>query len=158
MDALLRLLHLVLNHADVVSMEQLLGSCPAAPWQVLTPQLMGQLMSPGQPAAVKGTLAMLLRAVAGAEPCTVLYPVVLELRVAESHGQEAPEVLLPIMDQLQRQHPQLLADTLAMAAALETLTVTIQVCIETLIMCCHCCTACDVPPPPPSGIVLAPAT
>jgi hypothetical protein len=68
------------------SLWQCLSSCPAAAWQALTPQLMGQLMKSEQQDEVRGLLCGLLRAVAVAVPCSVLYPAVMELRNAQVTG------------------------------------------------------------------------
>ena len=115
MHVLLRLLQLVLQHASELTLAgssssrssnkkrggtsskstlhvqplwQLLSRCPAAAWQALTPQLMGQLMKVEQPGEVREVVCGLLRAVAVAVPCSVLYPAVMELRNAQVTGRQ----------------------------------------------------------------------
>ena len=83
MQALLHLLAIVTQHADGLQSQLagLLSSCPAAAWQVLTPQLFGQLQSSS--AAVRALAQQLLQGVAIAAPSAVLYPAVAELRGAQ---------------------------------------------------------------------------
>ncbi|WIA17720.1 hypothetical protein OEZ85_009237 [Tetradesmus obliquus] len=66
----------------------------------------------------------LLTGLARVVPCSVLYPLIVEVRAAQEGGQEPPPELAAVLSQLQARQPRLLADTAAMAGALEALTVT----------------------------------
>jgi hypothetical protein len=85
---LLRLLETILQHGDALQpqLQQALGSCPAAAWQGLTPQLLGQLQAAS--AAVRALVQQLLQGLALVVPCSVLYPLIVEVRAAQEAGQE----------------------------------------------------------------------
>lgn len=61
-----------------------LEHCPADAWQVVAPQLFAQLSSP-QP-AVRRIVGALLRVLGQAVPVAVLYPAVVEGRIAVESG------------------------------------------------------------------------
>lgn len=61
-----------------------LAHCPAEAWQVVAPQLFAQLSSP-QP-AVRRVVGALLRVLGQAVPVAVLYPAVVEGRIAVDAG------------------------------------------------------------------------
>jgi hypothetical protein len=88
LSVLLRLLETILQHGDALQpqLQQALGSCPAAAWQVLTPQLLGQLQHSS--AAVRSLVQQLLQGLALVVPCSVLYPLIVEVRAAQEAGQE----------------------------------------------------------------------
>ncbi|KAF6253546.1 hypothetical protein COO60DRAFT_1463162 [Scenedesmus sp. NREL 46B-D3] len=82
------LLQTILQHGDALQpqLQQALGSSPAAAWQVLTPQLLGQLQHAS--AAVRALVQQLLQGLARLVPCSVLYPLIVEVRAAQEAGQE----------------------------------------------------------------------
>jgi hypothetical protein len=88
LGVLLRLLEMILQHGESLQpqLQQALGSCPAAAWQVLTPQLLGQLQHAS--AAVRAIVQQLLQGLALVVPCSVLYPLIVEVRAAQEAGQE----------------------------------------------------------------------
>ncbi|KIY93301.1 hypothetical protein MNEG_14661, partial [Monoraphidium neglectum] len=94
LPVLLRLLRLALTCGPALAapLRASLGRCPAAAWQALAPQLLAALAAPqGTPGSgggeeARGLAALLLRGVAAAAPCSVLYPCVAELRAAEDSG------------------------------------------------------------------------
>jgi hypothetical protein len=88
LGVLLRLLEMILQHGQSLQqqLQQALGSCPAAAWQVLTPQLLGQLQHAS--AAVRALVQQLLQGLALVVPCSVLYPLIVEVRAAQEAGQE----------------------------------------------------------------------
>jgi hypothetical protein len=88
LGVLLRLLETILQHGEALQpqLQQALGSCPAAAWQVLTPQLLGQLQHAS--AAVRALVQQLLQGLALVVPCSVLYPLIVEVRAAQEAGQE----------------------------------------------------------------------
>ncbi|KAF6252070.1 hypothetical protein COO60DRAFT_1628668 [Scenedesmus sp. NREL 46B-D3] len=88
LGVLLRLLQTILQHGDALQpqLQQALGSSPAAAWQVLTPQLLGQLQHAS--AAVRALVQQLLQGLALVVPCSVLYPLIVEVRAAQEAGQE----------------------------------------------------------------------
>ena len=139
LPALLRLLRLVLRRAAPLEapLRAALLRTPAAAWQALAPQLLSAL-GHADPAA-RRLAALLLRGVAAAAPCAVLYPSIAELRAAEARGSggqaaaaDAPSAPAPaaspelesVLRVLRRRDARLVADAAALVDGLEALTVT----------------------------------
>jgi hypothetical protein len=124
LGTLLRLLRLVLRRGTDLAapLRASLGLCPAAAWQPLAPQLLAAL-SHAVP-ATRELAALLLRGVAAAAPCSVLYPCVAELRAAADRGAPVAPELDGVLGVLRRHDARLLPDTTALVEGLERLTVT----------------------------------
>lgn len=88
LGVLLRLLEIILQHADDLQpqLQEAVGNCPVSAWQVVTPQLLGQLQH--NSAAVRGLVQQLLQGLADVVPCAVLYPLIVEVRAAQEAGTE----------------------------------------------------------------------
>lgn len=129
LQALLRLLHLVVAHAEALQapLAAALARCPAAVWQALTPQLFGHLASSSS-GAVRPLVQSLLIAVAGAAPSAVLYPAVAELRGAQEAGRGVTAELRAVVAALEAGpgRGRLVRETCELVGQLEGLTVTPQ--------------------------------
>jgi hypothetical protein len=86
---MLRVLRLVLRHGAALGapLRAALGAAPAAAWQALAPQLLAAALG-HRAAETRGLAALLLRGLAAAAPCAVLYPCIVELRAAEERGEQ----------------------------------------------------------------------
>jgi hypothetical protein len=97
LGVLLKLLQIILQQGEQLHGELscALGTCPAAVWQVLTNQLLAQLQHSS--VAVRGLIKQLLQGLAVVVPCAVLYPLVVEVRVAQEAGQEVRRTDVPCL-------------------------------------------------------------
>lgn len=93
----MKLLQIILQQGEQLHGELscALGTCPAAVWQVLTNQLLAQLQHSS--VAVRGLIKQLLQGLAVVVPCAVLYPLVVEVRVAQEAGQEVRRTDVPCL-------------------------------------------------------------
>ncbi|GAX80940.1 hypothetical protein CEUSTIGMA_g8375.t1 [Chlamydomonas eustigma] len=123
---LLRLLKIIVRHGPSLetSLSESLSSFPATVWQPAAPQLLAQLPSSTTPEAARRLLLSRLSALAADSPLSLLYPCVVEARIAESAEKEMTQELRVLIHQLESSQPRMVSELRVFMSEAQRVTVT----------------------------------